>query len=1342
MPTVIEPNPAPNPFGKAIGLYMLKQLLHHAGLRTIILVFALLFCRSAAEAAAITADLRGYGKVTARLTPQRGVFECEDEQHADILRGKLLADLFWDAGQNHQKTDVDINGRKIPVHHWSPYGYIAIGATGRQVWAIGADDLKTLTVELMREPLLQGNVRVDLPAPYPLYLDFYDLKAFKSYTHAMKSTRKEGLDSHWPFIRQLGLGGIASQGLSLSMHCPAPGVVQWTTMDYEILEAERQGGLFVVCPAVGGELPLWLYNRNPAATAQPSPNALLGAWGGPGSAGAHYESFGNVASSSRSQLMDFQYRVMERYRNSKCLGGWNLYTGQPGVEYGLHDLAGDLMDYSPAGEEGMRLWLRQERGYDLAALGQRWYGNSTHYKSWQEVKIPDIMGFFGNFEDKDNLHLNDNWFWKKAAEKDDATIPIFDRSSWIQLKMQPSQQQDFLPWGAAYYRNEFDAEKWAQNKRNVFLVCSTWIRSRDKVRFWLNGKEIGAPLASNKGGRIPLAVELPGGILKEQKNELIIRVPSGQSACTEGKIFGPVFLTAQEPKDYPYLGENGNARYVDLKEWQIYSLTRMHRQMLTMSRNLDPDRPIILSPGSCWAVAEQAVDLAVEFGTGLQNTGRQAYYHPWWSGLGYVNGVYGTSEPGSTTKDDELPRMMGWILFDGDSNHDLFWDIEDYMQIEKKSGWFSKNRRLIQLFGKYLREKPPILIMRSSLTMRLGNNTPQSWDIGRGEIQAAHYDNAYITERELINGLADNYPVIFDSGSEIMTDAEVTALQRYVEQGGTFIALHNTGRHTPIKADSWPISRLTGFTAIVNAKPGKIRFTATPSMFKEWANQEFNGEGIALDYLGNDSAKGTGTALHPIVNGAQALAKWADGAVAVGYRQLGKGRVIVLGANFWRRGQDVNGIWCSGEKFEREFFDRLFAAIGVQKNCDASSSKIWTRKMIAKNGLQELVVAFNSDAKDVESNVAFRTENQTDTVIDLVSGKPVPFTRRSDGMVLVAGVKFAKYGVNIFAVRRASLSEGLPTWWQEKTTYWKRSVTDLKDSESASCKSDADIIAVNAWKFLADKNNLVGSDPAWLAPGFDDRNWQKFDYGDWNLLEPTLKGYKGTGLYRFTFTLPESWRQQRIALHLFSHDLPIVSDRGEFSINGNRIVTYQARGWSQTLVYDVSSALRPGKNVLTVKVNGGAQTGGIVGTAWLAIEPALNPVADLSGEWQCVQADYLSSTAVKIPGKANGRFLRRDLTIPAEWQGKEIFLAIETPEQWLGSIVVNGKPINNNSYLHPFGLIAEINLTPYIINGKINHVELWPCQTIPGNVNDPAVKPAVNMTIKAIRIGCRSGKRN
>jgi hypothetical protein len=53
------------------------------------------------------------------------------------------------------------------------------------------------------------------------------------------------LDSHWPFVKKYGMGGLAFQSLALSMSSPAPGVVMWAPSDYEVREAAMQNGLYM-----------------------------------------------------------------------------------------------------------------------------------------------------------------------------------------------------------------------------------------------------------------------------------------------------------------------------------------------------------------------------------------------------------------------------------------------------------------------------------------------------------------------------------------------------------------------------------------------------------------------------------------------------------------------------------------------------------------------------------------------------------------------------------------------------------------------------------------------------------------------------------------------------------------------------------------------------------------------------------------------------------------------------------------------------------------------------------------------------------------------------------------
>ena len=48
---------------------------------------------------------------------------------------------------------------------------------------------------------------------------------------------------------------------------------------------------------------------------------------------------------------------------------------------------------------------------DLAALGQRWYGDPAHFKSWAEVGLPSNYEFFGAFG-ADSLDLRSDWLWR------------------------------------------------------------------------------------------------------------------------------------------------------------------------------------------------------------------------------------------------------------------------------------------------------------------------------------------------------------------------------------------------------------------------------------------------------------------------------------------------------------------------------------------------------------------------------------------------------------------------------------------------------------------------------------------------------------------------------------------------------------------------------------------------------------------------------------------------------------------------------------------------------------------------------------------------------------------
>jgi hypothetical protein len=277
-------------------------------------------------------------------------------------------------------------------------------------------------------------------------------------------------------------------------------------------------------------------------------------------------------------------------------------------------------------------------------------------------------------------------------------------------------------------------------------------------------------------------------------------------------------------------------------------------------------------------------------------------------------------------------------------------------------------------------------------------------------------------------------------------------------------------------------------------------------------------------------------------------------------------------------------------------------------------------------------------------------------------------------------------------------------------------------------------VSFDEWRFFADKDDALGAKPEWLQPAFDDSAWPKLSPVPWNLVDERLRDYRGTGLYRATFTPPAAWQGRRVVLGLYNFDTPIVYDEGEFLLNGVRVAAYKARGWSQTYMYDVTDQLKPGPNVLAVRVKGGKQFSGVAGAVWLAAERKLEPQIDLGGEWQTAAPDFRPTGTVKLPGRAKTCFVFRTFDVPAAWQGKSVFVHLETVTQWLGSVVVNGRPINDNGFVHPFGLRAEINVTPYLQPGRANRIELWPFATMPRQAK-PKGDPA-DVEVQNIQVGC------
>ena len=295
---------------------------------------------------------------------------------------------------------------------------------------------------------------------------------------------------------------------------------------------------------------------------------------------------------------------MKRYVNDPAVGSWLLYAGSPNAEYGFGDRYTAYLDYSPSGQALFRSWLRDVKRYDLAGLGERWYGNPNRFQTWDQVTVPDANSFYGNFG-VGSQRLKDGWQMSCARNGIQNPPPAND-PSWIPVDMQPSQQQLFRPWGETFFRVEFNGKPWAAEKA-CWIVCDTMAKSTIPTEVWLNGKKVG----QGRSDGYEFSVDL-SGVVVSGSNELVIRVPRGSSETAEnksplfeGRINGPIFLTKFKPQRYPNLGALDNARAYDFHEWQAYAVNQSHITMMNISTALDPNRPFILAERAYSEISNQ-----------------------------------------------------------------------------------------------------------------------------------------------------------------------------------------------------------------------------------------------------------------------------------------------------------------------------------------------------------------------------------------------------------------------------------------------------------------------------------------------------------------------------------------------------------------------------------------------------------------------------------------------------------------------------------------------------------------------------------------------------------------
>ncbi|NOY80063.1 MAG: hypothetical protein GXP31_03560 [Kiritimatiellaeota bacterium] len=148
------------------------------------------------------------------------------------------------------------------------------------------------------------------------------------------------------------------------------------------------------------------------------------------------------------------------------------------------------------------------------------------------------------------------------------------------------------------------------------------------------------------------------------------------------------------------------------------------------------------------------------------------------------------------------------------------------------------------------------------------------------------------------------------------------------------------------------------------------------------------------------------------------------------------------------------------------------------------------------------------------------------------------------------------------------------------------------------------MLSLNAgWKGRADPDDS-GREGGWQRPGFADSAWQAIHVGaTFESQRPKLKDFNGAFWYRLHFRVPASFVRRGVRLWLGP-----VDDESWVWLNGKFLgqVTKKTRPkdyWVFPREYALDRGwLNPdGENVLVVRVNDTYQTGGMMGTPYLAV---------------------------------------------------------------------------------------------------------------------------------------------
>ena len=1233
----------------------------------LVLASGLVLCALAAPktAESLTRRLRGYGETTATFDGESVTIKAESDEKAGLWAARYL--------HVNEKRVVKPGIVKLPNDTFTQVA------------------LKGKTVKITHSKTEPRSVLSAKLPVIPMYLNSWDDYCFRFYYWPGRSPAEwgmgpQGWDEYDPqaefdFAKKNDNAGFV-------FWCDSqPNMWAKGLLDNELwnwgYKLARDRHLPIVLNT-NFSVPFWYLNDHREENEQHAPD-FIGSYHSVGEPG-HAAPFLSWASSKghREGLASWQRLVQD----CNCDEVIELLEPHGELNHGDYTV---FIEHGPLADKSFRTYLRDTYG-TFEAVAKRWKDQSI--RSWKDCRLPEIADFAG--WGPNAIDLAGDWRGR-PLESTAHPYPVMTRQD-----RQPSYKSASTEWVQPdadlsdwpyLYRNMPGSElgymyekRPAVIRRDIDLPAQkgrTWLYLWDlsqavgnKVVVHVNGKKAGESGVQHASchwmqcevtdllatGRNTIALELPHGVINYR-----------------------IYLTHEEPKAYPYFPGGLNAKWVDFCGWQEWSRARAVETGLRTHRAVEPDKSIVaMAPATYY---NSMRDLAMRYGSRFHDTGMTAAcYWEYLPMLMRSAEMPFSVEPGGPAENlSSFRRYINLYLRCGVNAIHYFIHVGSIMWKDEIRGEFERLLPAIKMMGRMNSAPTEVaFLMDSRLETLMGypwRSDPNSaFPSGYGEwrLNETLKDNFQIdavTPNDVASGLAAKYRYLIDCNNTVMTPEIVDSIEKYVRDGGTFVAMFQSGRHTPETPDQWVLNRLTGCkvaeSTVYHKQYNPWGVSTEPDKRTKVRRVADEKMGTSTDASLPWETWSDGTKLEVVDTDVETLYAWCDGenespkSPAIVMRKLGKGRIVTFGVR--ARFYDA----------ETRILGQILIALGAKRLPLVAPQSVHARHFITTDGTQDVWLLAN-EKWDGDSDYKFEFRDGVKRELtDVLTGKPVAPSGRMgpNGFVLATSPR-----------ADADQATSAAHWVKNQFGWW-RGAEENVPAQLTALATHPDVVEIGheKWK-VTFADGMVSERP----------------------LEPWIAGRdipEGVTDYtcEYDVTVPTDWIDSDVELWgvgQYAHSW----NSHEFWVYLNDREIHYRDGGVKGRVLDLKPG-ETGRLRIVVKGDNHPRIRGFNGVTFLYRRPHPKGTFPLDGAWEVyTHVTDPQPHAATLPGRyENGIALRRTFTPPADLKGRRVDIDFTSRDDFLHGVIVNGKYLRRHHHRH--GDRTVLNITPWLKPGEEN--EIW-----------------------------------